>query len=325
MVSSVMPELRPILVLALSVLVWQSVAASVNGGAGSQDAPASGATTDDLRRFLLMLIPALAAAVMIWRLRLLRPRTVRLAADPDIRVQESRLWPVFLLGGLMIWLAQPLGAAAASGLFSVAPADRLALRGFAIVAWGSYLGAAIALGIVLLTFPGLTAPVGLRLRFRDVPFGVIGFALVYPIIAALGVLFMLIALWISTMTGGVPPDPVAHQTLGLLTDPLVARDGWWWATIGAVTIGAPVAEELVYRGFIQTSLLRLTGSPRLAVVLTSAAFVVPHVTVVEPHALPVLFALSLGLGTAFERTGRLGAPIMIHALFNAVNIAIAAG
>ena len=38
------------------------------------------------------------------------------------------------------------------------------------------------------------------------------------------------------------------------------------------------------------------------------------------HTLPSLFALSIALGYNYERTGRLLPPLLIHALFNAVNL-----
>jgi len=44
---------------------------------------------------------------------------------------------------------------------------------------------------------------------------------------------------------------------------------------------------------------------------------------VQPHALIGLFVFGLGLGWAYERTGRLWAPIAMHALFNAGNLMLA--
>ncbi len=41
------------------------------------------------------------------------------------------------------------------------------------------------------------------------------------------------------------------------------------------------------------------------------------------HAVAPLFALSVALGASYERTGRLGVPIVMHGAFNALNLAIA--
>ena len=101
------------------------------------------------------------------------------------------------------------------------------------------------------------------------------------------------------------------------TDPLA------WCLIAFVTIGAPLIEEVMYRGFLQSAILRLTGSPWLAILLTSAVFTAIHLPVVQPHALPVLAVLSLAMGVAFERSKSLAVPIGMHVAFNILNIAIA--
>jgi membrane protease YdiL (CAAX protease family) len=41
------------------------------------------------------------------------------------------------------------------------------------------------------------------------------------------------------------------------------------------------------------------------------------------YALPSLLALSIGLGVAYERTGKVAVPILVHAGFNAANLAAA--
>ena len=56
--------------------------------------------------------------------------------------------------------------------------------------------------------------------------------------------------------------------------------------------------------------------------IVSAFFAVMHIGNSEPHAVAALFVLSLGFGWAYERTGRLTAPIVMHMGFNAGNLAI---
>lgn len=276
-----------------------------------------------LRWLLLTLIPAAASLALSWRLGFLRPRAARPEAGDAAHAAESKLWPVFLLGGLMVWLAQALGAVSARALFALPATEPDSARAFALASWGHYAGAFAGLAVVLLTFPGAARAIGLRARAVDAPIGVLGFGLVYPVVAALGSLLALAAVWWSALRGTPAPEPMAHETLRLLSDPLMPRDHWWWAAVGAVILGAPLAEEVIYRGFVQTGLLRLTGSPAAAIVLTSLAFVLPHVTVVEPHALLVLLVLSFGFGLAADRTGRLAAPVLMHMLFNATNVVLA--
>ena len=113
-----------------------------------------------------------------------------------------------------------------------------------------------------------------------------------------------------------------------------------WVTAFAVSLPviiAPVTEELMYRGLLQTALGRLflwmqvgpSGSlaaqspaPRwLAIIGASVVFAAVHG---EPAFFPPLFILSVGLGYVYERTGNLWVPIMCHAMFNAAQIILAA-
>jgi membrane protease YdiL (CAAX protease family) len=130
--------------------------------------------------------------------------------------------------------------------------------------------------------------------------------------------------------------------------------------IGAC-VAAPIFEEYLFRGHIQTILVRLfsprmpavdqlpitfaaelppspmpapNGPPRLeyaspaaptrersalmmwlAVIVTSMLFASVHTMWMAP----LIFVLSLCLGYAYERTGNLWVPIVIHAIFNTVS------
>jgi membrane protease YdiL (CAAX protease family) len=52
-------------------------------------------------------------------------------------------------------------------------------------------------------------------------------------------------------------------------------------------------------------------------------FAAVHVGAAETHALPALFVFSLALGWAYEKSGRLAAPMLMHALFNIGNLVLA--
>jgi membrane protease YdiL (CAAX protease family) len=86
-----------------------------------------------------------------------------------------------------------------------------------------------------------------------------------------------------------------------------------------VVIGAPLVEEVVYRGLLQRPLLdRL---PALPVVLGVAAlFAVIHFRPVE---YPGLFAAGLVFGVCAWRTGRIGMAVAAHVAFNATGLALA--
>ena len=82
---------------------------------------------------------------------------------------------------------------------------------------------------------------------------------------------------------------------------------------------APVFEEMLFRGILQSVIRGLTPGPWEAVVITSVFFAVSH-----PWThLPALFVLSCCMGYAYEKSGSLLRPIFIHALFNAASITAA--
>lgn len=96
---------------------------------------------------------------------------------------------------------------------------------------------------------------------------------------------------------------------------------WEWLVAIVITAAVivPIGEELLFRGLGQ-SLLRRHFGPWPAVLVASAIFAAVHWS--QPQAVPSLFVLAVVMGYNYERTGRLLAPILIHALFNAANLAL---
>jgi len=120
---------------------------------------------------------------------------------------------------------------------------------------------------------------------------------------------------------GYPPPRLAHTMLEAIRD----------ADSPAVALGlamvpillAPVIEEPMFRGMMQTVLRHAAGFERWpTIIITSVLFSLVHLAAVPWQSMPGLFVLSLGLGYAYERTGKLWAPMAIHALFNAVNVTL---
>ena len=86
-----------------------------------------------------------------------------------------------------------------------------------------------------------------------------------------------------------------------------------------VAIGAPIFEELVYRGLLQRSLCAVVGRWR-GLVAASAWFSLIHLTPVE---YPGLFVAGLVFGLGLVLTDRLGPAIVAHVAFNATGLALA--
>lgn len=83
-----------------------------------------------------------------------------------------------------------------------------------------------------------------------------------------------------------------------------------------VVVGAPLIEELVYRGLVQRSLSVAAGAAS-GLLLTSILFSLIHFSPVE---YPGLLLAGLVFGACLTLTGRLGPAIVTHAAFNAAGL-----
>lgn len=139
---------------------------------------------------------------------------------------------------------------------------------------------------------------------------------------AVGMLVAVAALalcqWIGHLTESlfrsVAPDYVfeQHETIKALRRGDRSLAAVWMLRLGAVLV-APIAEEVFFRGLLQTSLSSAIRSRWGAVAITSFAFAAVHAL---PHHWPALIVLSMLMGAAYERTGSLITPITIHMIFN---------
>ena len=231
-----------------------------------------------------------------------------------------------MLSGLAIWFAQGVAAAVFAMIWGAPAGTEMTLRHLGLVCSGAYavaltLFAALAIGLA----PWTARTLGVRPTPNALCHSIVATALVLPIVAATGIALTL--LW--TALQDTPPPQVAHETLAKLAagpsaDPNPDNRGvWWWLVVGTVVIGAPIVEEIIYRGLLQTAISHVARSRWLAIAVTSAVFTVVHVGVADLRALPILFILSLGLGVSYERSGRLIVPIVVHMIFNAANVATA--
>jgi membrane protease YdiL (CAAX protease family) len=97
------------------------------------------------------------------------------------------------------------------------------------------------------------------------------------------------------------------------------ENGHWGTRLimaGAAVIVAPLVEETVFRGFVYGVLKRFT-EPFFAAITSSALFALAHFHL--GSAVP-LFVLALGFTGAYERTGSLMVPMLMHALFNGISL-----
>ena len=100
-----------------------------------------------------------------------------------------------------------------------------------------------------------------------------------------------------------------------------AHGVWFLVLVLIVVVGAPIVEELMYRGLLQGAFTRRLNDA-VAVVLVAAWFAIIHFRVIE---YPGLFLFGLVLGICALRTRRLGMNVLAHMAFNATGLILVAG
>ena len=147
------------------------------------------------------------------------------------------------------------------------------------------------------------------LRFRPIDVVGLGIGVLCSLVLIRIVYLPLEALWPATFS----EDEVERECPGSRRQRRRVDAG---SVVAVVVVGAPVMEELFYRGLLQRSLAS-RYSEGLVVVGVAALFALVHF---RPIEIPGLFVIGLVFGFVALRTGRLGMAIMIHAGFNATGI-----
>ena len=163
-------------------------------------------------------------------------------------------------------------------------------------------------------FPRRLKGFGLNIRtiHKDTGFAVVYLLAVFPLIQ-----FALLAVLAIGQFIKSDFQMQEHQTLTFLAENSNAAVKVITVLIAAVVV--PVFEEMVFRGFLQST-LRSAATPWTAILVTSAIFALFHYP--NYAHMPSLFFLSCGLGYAYERNGSLFRPILMHVFFNGFNLAL---
>ena len=135
--------------------------------------------------------------------------------------------------------------------------------------------------------------------------------------AALAV--MLVGIDLSQYTPGPNGQSPDTGSAGLVKEALfdLANEPLFWAAWPSVTIGAPLSEELIFRGQLFAALAQSRMGTIGAAIVTSAGWALLHAT--EPwFTVVVIFVMGLTLSFLLVRFGSLWITIICHALWNAV-------
>lgn len=150
---------------------------------------------------------------------------------------------------------------------------------------------------------------------RDAVLAVGAFVAVWPVVVVLLSGTRRLFTWFDSSY-----SPLDHEALQLLRSPessVLLKGG----TILIAGVLAPIVEELVCRGLLQTALARWSGSPWAAILFSGAVFGLLHILV--PDTVPAMMLFGIVLGYAYARTRSLTLAILIHAVLNAKNVAFA--
>lgn len=218
--------------------------------------------------------------------------------------------PWRLTDALIGWLGSFL-------LSNLAAAVVLALQGTTEVTFATFVASSIVLWVVTISWCRWVSNhrgsgrlfADLRVRFAG-PRDVIGGA-VLGIVASIAINLAITGVYYLI-------DPEILEGVGDDVGELVAQAPGALFVVFAVfvVVGAPVVEELFFRGLLLRALARRMPG-WAAITVSSILFGVAHFQLQE---LPGLILIGAVLGTMAWRTGRLGPPIAAHAGFNALAV-----
>lgn len=238
--------------------------------------------------------------------------------DEAGEVAAARPKPRWGIGDVIVGLVVGLllSSLLASVWLGVTGDEELSIGGKAFSQMGLWIGL-VGAPVVATRRKGsgsLATDFGWRFRWVDVALGAA------VAVLALVVIVPVVGLLLRPLLG----DPDVSQPVKDLVD-----EAHGPALLGLVLIavvGAPLVEELFFRGLLLRSIEKRVGVG-WAIAGSSVFFGLSH-----PNDLPAeaqvlvmvaLAALAVALATVVVKTGRLGAAIVAHALFNAVNLAVA--
>jgi membrane protease YdiL (CAAX protease family) len=251
------------------------------------------------------------AVFALWLIRTSLGRTALLDSPP----RRNRMAPYLPFIPFFIWL---VGVAILQGFIqrvtgTFAGWQRLFLDNL-VFSVAELAAAAAAILIARTTFARGLRGLGLRLKTipRDLKLAALYLLAVWPLVFAMIAITTKIGQLLYGKQFAIPPHPgLEIMESGVL--PLRVL-----IVILAVVV-APLVEEMLFRGLVQTAFRSYTNRPWLAIIFTSLLFATFHTN--GTHW-PALFVLGMGLGYAYEKSGSLFRPIFMHALFNGITIAV---
>ncbi len=267
--------------------------------------------------WILLISNALVIA-LLFAGGLLSPGGFAKAGLRDVTPMPAVMW---LFAGLVVFLAWSSAATVVARSQWMQTSELDEFQRSVVTSLCGYAFGMVA-GVGMLFILKRSAPdAGMKLSGLDIPVGLGCFMLAYPFIELAAMTGVALH---TQLSDGAAPSQIAHPVLQTLVDN--PKDFWAWGMVAGAVVGAPFVEELIYRVFLQGALLKITRSPWISILFTSILFALMHragTTPVPWHALLPIFAVGIACGVGYERTKRVGVPVMIHLGFNALNVILA--
>ncbi len=174
--------------------------------------------------------------------------------------------------------------------------------------WGGYLGAVVYAGRV--RGDGVVRDFGVRATWWDAPVGLV--------IGILTQVVVLPLLYIPILELVGSDSEELSRPAKELAERADSPVGWIVFAL-IVGLGAPLVEELFYRGLFLRSLEKAGTGRVVAVVISSVVFAAIHFQALQ---FPGLLAFGLIAGTLAARSGRLGPAVWAHIGFNMTTVVV---
>lgn len=224
-----------------------------------------------------------------------------------------------LIPAFIVFVPVPVIVLVTGRLLADLPDWQKAFLGNLINCIGAIVVIALILFMVRAYFARRLKGFGLNIRLihKDFFFAFVSLLTVLPLMEAAIRLMMRIGALFYGPEYQIPQ----HEQLKMIT--IYPQWQFLILTFIATAVIVPVLEEMLFRGLFQTVIRSLLETrdlklksryyPWIAIFITSGLFSMVHGNV--PHW-PALFILGVCMGYAYEKSGSLFRPILIHAFFN---------
>jgi len=235
----------------------------------------------------------------------------------DSQPRRNSMPPHLPLVPLLLWFgAVSLAVALVQKLTPGLQGWQEAFRDNLVMSIGAVVTIAAMMFLAHIHFARRLKGFGLNIKtiFKDFFMAILNLLAVWPLILAA----VTVTIYFAKLFTDQDYQMQQHQQLEMITEypqlPLRIM------IVFVAVVIAPLLEEMMFRGFVQTtirSFFNIRNSAWPAIAASSVFFAMMHA---DPGHWPSLFILGVCLGYSYEKSGSLLRPIFIHLFFNAISI-----